>query len=81
LDLTSKIKYYEFFSSYFFKKEIKDFNTIQTFFLLLKVKQINSRATLDSSFIKVSKEGTFLGSIFNFKLMDMAKLNASLNNQ
>jgi hypothetical protein len=67
------------FFPYFLKKE-KNL-TIQTSFLLLKIKQINSRVAVDSSFVKVSKEGTFSGFTFHFKLMDMAKLNAPPNNQ
>jgi hypothetical protein len=81
LGLNIKDKILRVFFSIFFQKGKKKSNNIQIFFLLLEIKQINSRATLDSSFIKVSKEGTFSGSTFNFLKMDMAKLSASLSNQ
>ncbi len=42
-----------FLSSNFFKKERKLSRTPQTSFLMLEAKQINSRATLESSSIKV----------------------------
>jgi hypothetical protein len=48
---------------------------------MLEAKKINSRATLESSSIRVWKECAFLNFFLNFKLMDMAKLNASLSNQ
>jgi hypothetical protein len=41
------------FFSYFLKNEKKESNTIQTFFLMLEAKQINSKATIESSSIRV----------------------------
>jgi len=70
-----------FLSSYFFKKERKLSKTLQTTFLMLEVKQINSSAKAKSSFIRVSRNGAFFYSFLIFKILKMAKWRASLNNQ
>jgi len=46
---------------------------------MLEVKQINSNVTLESSSIKVWKDGAVFGFL-NFKLMEVAKWRASLTN-
>jgi hypothetical protein len=47
--------------------------------LMLEAKKPNSRATMDSFSIKLSKEIEILLSSFNFKQLQMAKFKASLN--
>jgi hypothetical protein len=46
---------------------------------MLQAKQINSKATLESSSIMVWKEGAFSSFVLNFKLMYMVELNASFH--
>ncbi len=62
------------FSSYFFKKKKKKSKTPQTFFLILEDKKPNSRATIDSSSITLSKEIEILDSFINFKQMEMVEI-------
>jgi hypothetical protein len=62
-----------FLSSNLFKKERKLSKIVQTFVIMLEAKQINSSATLESSYIRVLKTGAFFGSSFNFKLIEMEK--------
>jgi hypothetical protein len=45
-----------------------------------EAKKPNSRATMDSSSIKVSKELKVLDFFFNFKQMEMVKFKTSLKN-
>jgi len=47
---------------------------------MLKAKKLNSRATMDSFSIKLSKEIEIIASSLNFKQLQMAKFKASLNN-
>jgi len=68
-----------FFFSDFFKKEKKESKT-PTSFLMLEAKHDNSKATFAFSSINLSKVVKLI-SILNFRLMDMAKFNASLNTQ
>jgi hypothetical protein len=42
-----------FLKKYFINNEIKESNTIETSFLMVEAKQINSRITLKSSSIRV----------------------------
>jgi hypothetical protein len=48
--------------------------------MMLQAKQINLKATLESSSIMVWKECAFSSFVFNFKLMYMVELNVSLHN-
>jgi len=45
--------------------------TPQTFFLMLEAKNPNSRTTVDSFSIKLSRELEILNSSFDFKQMEM----------
>jgi hypothetical protein len=47
---------------------------------MLEAKKPNSRATIDSFSIKLSKEIEILVSSLNFKQLQMGKFKASLNN-
>jgi len=47
---------------------------------MLEAKKPNSRTTMDSFSIKLSKEIKFFVSFLNFKQLQMAKFKASLNN-
>jgi hypothetical protein len=72
--------YYEFFfSSYFFKKERKEFKLPTISLLMLETKNVNLIITFASSSIKISKEVTITISFYTFKFMDMVKLNVSFN--
>lgn len=48
---------------------------------MLEARYVNSKATLASFFIMLSKEVKVSISSLNFKLMDMKKFSASFNNQ
>jgi hypothetical protein len=49
--------------------------------MMLETKQPNSRVTMNSFFIKLSKETKMHVFSLNFKQMEMVKLKASFNNQ
>jgi hypothetical protein len=48
---------------------------------MLEARHVNSRATLASFSIMLSKEVKVSISSLNFKFMDMKKISASFNNQ
>jgi hypothetical protein len=68
LNLRSNIKdnmlWAFFFSDFIQEKKSK---TSQTYFLILKAKRLNSKVTMDSSSIKLSKEIEISISFLNFK--------------
>jgi hypothetical protein len=68
-----------FFSSYFFKKERKEFKLPTISLLMLETKHVNLRITFASSSIKISKEDAITISFYTFKFMDMVKFNVSFN--
>lgn len=63
------------------KRKEKKSKTPKTFFLMLEISHVNSRATLASFSIMLSKEVKVSISSLNFKFMDMEKISASFNNQ
>jgi hypothetical protein len=84
LNLRSSIKdnmLWVFFSSYFFLKERKESKTPQTFLLKLDANKDNSKAILESSFIKLTKGDGFVIFYLNFKHIVMVDCNASKSNQ
>jgi hypothetical protein len=48
---------------------------------MLRAKKPNSKATMDSSSIKLSKETKISKKKINFKQMEMSKFKTSLNSQ
>jgi len=81
LNLGSKSKKSsQFFFPCFLKKEIKEFKTPKCSFLVLEAKHYNSKTTFTFCSIKLSKGAKLILSL-NFKLVDMAKFNASFNNE
>jgi len=64
LNLRSNIKDMSLFFQILSKKKSK---TSQTYFLMLKAKKLNTKITMYSSFIKLSKEIEISISFLNFK--------------
>jgi len=60
---------------------MKDINTIQTSFLMLKAEKVNSSTTIDSSSIRFYKKGKLPCTFLSFKIMDIAEFSALLNDQ
>jgi hypothetical protein len=69
------------FSSSFFKKEKKNFNTTQTSILMLDAKEANSSTTIDFTSNEFCKESRTSCASLSLKIMDIAKFRASLSNQ
>jgi hypothetical protein len=66
---------------YFFHLERKGFflETLTTSYFMLQAKHVDSKTTIASSFIRLSKEVVVSISSLDFRFMDMAKFNLSFD--
>ncbi len=69
------------FSPYFLKQEKKNSKILQASFLMLEISKADSKTTIESSSIKLSKVARISNSSLCFKHIVMVKCNASLKNR